>query len=196
MKEDSDFPIDKVWIDVSFTLLLLFVALYAILAMQSHAKTKPNESSALTGDIVISAQWDQGTDVDVDLWVQGPFDDKPVGYSRRSDKQTSYLRDDTGSSGDFTDLNYEIACIRGLKPGRYVVNVHLFNSRRVPTTHIKITATLNPQGHASELMATKQIVLTSASEGEEVTAFSFVLDKDGDLVVGSMSDVFIPLRSL
>ena len=188
----SPFPIDKIMLDAMTTLFTLFAALFAITVMQSHAKSKPEASTALTGDITISAQWDQGTDVDVDLWVQGPFDDRPVGYSRRADKQTSYLRDDTGSSNDFTDLNYEIACIRGLKPGRYIANVHLFNNRGVPKTHVKVTATLNPEGHVSELMAVKEIVM--ATDGEEVTAFSFVLDKDGDLVVGSTSDEFIPLR--
>jgi hypothetical protein len=36
------------------------------------------------------------------------------------------LRDDLGKAQDLTDNNYEVACSRGLPPGEYVVNVHMY----------------------------------------------------------------------
>jgi predicted nucleic acid-binding Zn-ribbon protein len=186
--------IDKTMLDAMTTLFCLFACLFAVTVMQSRAQkneTPPNP--IFLGDITVTAEWDPDTDIDLDLWVQGPLDDKPVGYSRTTDHQTSFMRDDVGASNDFTNLNYEIETIRGLKPGRYVVNIHFFRARQILNPHVKVVAVLTPKGSVPLKLASREFVMTH--EGEEVTAFSFALDNDGDLIEGSVSDAFIPLRN-
>jgi predicted nucleic acid-binding Zn-ribbon protein len=186
------FNIDKLFIDCMTTLMVLFAGLFAIQILQAKIASK-DQSSAVIGNITVSAEWERGSDVDVDLWVKAPFDDKAVGYARRSDRQTSYLRDDVGTANDLSDLNYEIAAIRGLKPGRYVVNLHLYNARGAPLTHVIVKADLIHEGSSSVTkIATRELDLVT--NDQELTAFSFELDDAGDLIDGSVSKAFIPLR--
>lgn len=189
------FPIDKLMLDVAFTLVCLFAGLFAIEVMQEKAQ-KANVSNAITSPekhIMVEMEWPKEMDVDIDLWVKAPADEHPVGYSRTNDKQTSYERDDKGVSGDLSDYNYEVDSIRALVPGIYVVNVHWFgNFGDVKSVPVKVRASLSNHGRGTFPIVHKELTLTV--KGQEVTAFSFEIDADGAMVEGSISDNYIPMR--
>lgn len=189
------FPIDRLLTDVAFTLMALFAGMLAI-ALQVMRVEQADASEAQQtpmGDILVEARWADGTDVDVDLWTRAPEDEQAVGYSRRADRQTGYVRDDTGMGADVGGLNYETAVIRGLSSGRYVVNVHLYNSRggTLPI-RVQVAARLQPApGRPGRPIAVREVLLTH--DGWEETAFSFQV-VNGAIVPGSISDAYIPLR--
>jgi hypothetical protein len=180
------FPIDKLLTEIGMTLMCLFAGLFALSGLQKNAEDAAKQ--AVAGDILVNAEWTPGSDADVDLWVKGPGDEDVVGFNHRADKQSSYLRDDVGMRNDFTNLNYEIVGIRGLVPGRYVVNLHLFALNDASSAHVMVVVTTNG-GHT--ILYHREVDLIE--QGQEVTAVSFVLDSEGHLVVGSTSETNIPI---
>ena len=91
---------------------------------------------------MVEANWPPDLDSDVDLWVQAPGD-VPVGYSNKGGAVFNLLRDDLGQQLDLSGLNYESSYSRGIVPGEYTVNVHLYRNRAavaaVPVTVVVST---------------------------------------------------------
>lgn len=174
-------------------MMTLFLAL-VVTMVNPTKKDDADPGGVVMGGITVEAHWPDGSTADVDLWVRGPKDGAAVGYSRRSDKQFSYLRDDVGRNNDSTPLNFEFSAARGIFPGIYVVNLHLYtpvgDGEPLPVTAI---ASITRPGQGRLELATAVVSLTEV--GQETTAFSFELDKDGALVPGSVAHNFIPLRS-
>lgn len=195
-RRHSRYSIDQTMIDMAFTLTALFAAFLAIvlhISQINDQKKEETQRKISVGNIAINAEWDSSLDADVDLWVKSPEDVGSVGYSRRSDKQTSYVRDDIGKSNDMGNSNYETSFVRGLLPGRYVVDVHMFDSKGHLPIKVRVFILLGNQNDTSmKLVGDRELELKS--DGEELTAFSFELDNDGELIEGSISQEYIPLR--
>jgi hypothetical protein len=133
-------------------------------------------------------------DTDVDLWVEAPGD-VPVGYSNKGGVIFNLLRDDLGGQSDVTDINYEVSYSRGVPAGEYTVNAHLYRdiSGRLPIPiSVSVSVKPTPQIAAKRILTTK---LELQHQGQEITAFRFSLDEDGNLVPGSVYDLPKPLRS-
>jgi hypothetical protein len=184
-----------VWLDTALLMLGGFVLMTVLMMAVVNPPAKSSEIVGVQspGNVIIEAQWPDGVNADVDLWVQAPGD-VPVGYSNKSGALFNLLRDDLGKAKDVTDLNYEVAYSRGIKGGEYVVNVHMYRGAGIsyPVT-VKLVASSKPDPQSSPL----QLVATTielGSENDEVTAFRFRLDGDGRLVPGSVNNLFKPLR--
>ncbi|XKM40300.1 hypothetical protein A4U53_030680 [Rhizobium ruizarguesonis] len=91
--------------DLLMNMLLGLVALVILVLAQVNpaAQADPMQQP---GNLVASITWPAGPD-DVDLWVSYA-DEYAVGYSNRSTKIWSLLRDDLGNKNDTTALNFEI----------------------------------------------------------------------------------------
>lgn len=110
-------------LDTLFNLLGMLLFFIIALLAQIHPPATPD--IAQPGNLVVSAAWPEGAE-DVDLWVQ-QGDDVAVGYSNKSGRVLSLLRDDLGRVNDTTPLNFESAFSRGLPDGEYAVNVRCFS---------------------------------------------------------------------
>ncbi len=176
---------------VLFGFVFLVVAIFPLIS-----QTKPSETAEgkePPGNVIVEMRWPDTIASDVDLWVQAPGD-VPVGYSNKGGALFNLLRDDLGDVLDATNLNYEVAYSRGLAPGEYTVNVHLYRNAAAVTT-IPVTVVVSTKSDATESsrqILTTQVVL--ANEGEELTAFRFRLAADGRLEAGSVHSLFKPLR--
>lgn len=151
------------------------------------------DSIVAPGNVIVEIRWPDSSRHDIDLWVQAPGD-VPVGYSNKSGLIFNLLRDDLGRHGDPTDMNYEISYSRGLPPGEYTVNVHLYRldgESPVPVT-VAVSSKSNPEETARQLLTTK---VELRREGEELTAFRFKLDEKGRLVPGTVHSLYRPLRT-
>jgi hypothetical protein len=111
-------------------------------------------------------------------------------------------RDDLGQSNDTLEvagrqianpLNQEVVSIRGLLPGEYVVNVHLYRDHErqtVPAT-VKVEK-LNP---TVQLVYYGEVEL--AATGDERTAVRFTLAPDGTVVdVNRLPKRIVPLGKI
>jgi hypothetical protein len=142
-------------------IFILFI--FAIMAMA--AKVPPAAGVELKAEYLITAEWDLAHDCDVDLWVRDPlgnivyFGQKESGSMHLDHDSRGHLSDEEQlPDGSFVKPKayIETATLRGVVPGEYTVNLHLYGAwtgsnvmDHTPGTpysvpvHIKITK-LNP----------------------------------------------------
>jgi hypothetical protein len=181
--------------DVILLALAGFVAIVVmILPHLNPPDAKTADAMDPPGNVIVEARWADAWDTDVDVWVQAPGD-VPVGYSNKGGAIFNLLRDDLGRRGDATEMNYEVTYSRGIPPGEYTVNMHLYRNpeRKLP---VPVTVVVSVKKTAQE--SGKQILASKVQlsrEGQEVTVFRFKLDEAGDLVPGSVHNLQRPLRN-
>jgi hypothetical protein len=178
--------------------MLLFLLVFAYLVIGAvalaHVRKKTEDVTGTTppSSLIVDIHWDDKIDADVDLWVQAPGD-VPVGYSNKSGIIFNLLRDDLGHSGDPVSMNYEIAYGRGLWPGEYTVNAHLYRSAdgHYP---VPVTAKVSVRGSDGEVTNILRSVVQLDHVGQETTIYRFQLDDKGHLVQGSLNRLHKGLR--
>lgn len=164
-----------------------------LLPLITISKAQKVEGIQPPGNVIVDARWADGLNEDVDLWVQAPGD-VPVGYSNKGGLIFNLLRDDLGSFGDPTNLNLETAYSRGIPPGEYTVNLHLYrHTTAVLPLPVEVTVTVRPDGKDAEVILHKTVALKF--EGQELTVFRFRLSAKGELDDSSVTDLFKPLRA-
>jgi hypothetical protein len=179
--------------DMLFLLVFAYLVIGAVAL--AHVRKKQEEVSGASppGSVIVDIHWDDKVDADVDLWVQAPGD-VPVGYSNKAGMIFNLLRDDLGHSGDPVSMNYEISYGRGLWPGEYTVNAHLYRSA---DNHFPVPVTAKVQVRSSDGIVKN--LLQSAVQldhvGQETTIFRFQLDDKGHLVPGSLNRIHKDLRA-
>jgi len=181
--------------DVILLALMGFMFVTVLLLPHINPKAKDSESGTEPpGNVIVELRWDDKLRTDVDLWVQAPGD-VPVGYSNKSGLIFNLLRDDLGAQADPTEVNFETSFSRGIPPGEYTVNVHLF--RNLESTY-PINARVVVRVKTDNEAGARPIAATTVRmdrEGQEVTAFRFRLTEKGELTPNSLNSVFKPLRS-
>lgn len=186
---------DTVYRDVIMLALAGFMTIVILMLAHINPKQEANAATvAPPGNVMIEANWPPEMDSDVDLWVQAPGDN-PVGYSNKGGAVFNLLRDDLGHQLDISGLNYESSFSRGIIPGEYTVNLHLYRNRArnvdVPVT-VVVSVKSDANGPARQILMTR---LTMGREGEERTVFRFQLTEGGSVVPGSVNSLQRRLRS-
>ncbi len=174
-----------------FTLILVLAFVIMVVWMLPHINPRATDSnSEPPGNVIAQITWPPG-DTDVDLWVDGPGEVRPVGYSNKGGLLWNLLRDDLGMMPDLSGVNYENAFTRGIAAGEYVVNVHCY---RCPIVPVPVSVEISVKWKAA-LKVVARTNVTLGRNGEELTALRFKLTKDGKVVKGSMGHFYEPLRS-
>jgi len=191
LDEFEDDNTDTVFRDVILLTLVGFVAMVIMLLPHIQKKEEDAEDHKAPGNVIVELHWPSDMNVDVDLWVKGPKS-TPVGFWNQGNDVFNLLRDDLGIEGDATEENYEISYSRGIPPGEYIVNVHMYgvvpSGKNVPA---KVVVSVR-----SKYDSARQILVTTVKlreRNQEETAFRFRLTGDGDLVEGSVSTLRRPL---
>jgi hypothetical protein len=192
------------FLDLLFNTLLVFVVLFslAFTQMRPPAHDQAIEPKA---ELVLEMTWPDGSLDDVDMWLLLP-DGRKVGFNRKDVGVATLDRDDRGAYGDIywdgqerklIRSNREVIAVRGILPGRYVVNAHYYgrftqeytgfqDEWARPDVPVKVKLTkINPRVqevgvHEATLFAV----------GQQVTVFAFevqgadempTLDRQADL---------------
>lgn len=177
-----------------FTLILAMVFFVLVVLMLPHLNPPAQEDQASPpGNVVAHIVWPEGN-IDVDLWLMGPGEMMPVGYSHKAGILWNLLRDDTGTGSDHTGLNYENAYTRGTPEGEYIINVHCYScAGAVPLlVKLEVQSKSTPQATLQKIVYTE---VTLRSSKEEVTMVRFKLNSKGSLVPGSLNHFYTQLRS-
>lgn len=173
---------------------ILVMAFYVVLLQVNPENKKEAEGQTPPGSVTVFITWPEG-DVDVDLWVMGPGEMRPVGYSAANGVLWNLLRDDLGALPDLTKINMESAYSRGSPAGEYIINLHCYRCPVLPQK-VNVEVGLSKAatgGKGTKVLATATVDLMS--NGQERTAMRFELDAAGALVPGSLNYVFTPLRA-
>jgi hypothetical protein len=179
--------------DMLFLLVFAYLVIGAVALAHVRKKQEEAHGAAPPGSVIVDIHWDDKIDADVDLWVEAPGD-VPVGYSNKAGMIFNLLRDDLGRTGDPVSMNYEIAYGRGLWPGEYVVNAHLYRSvdNHFP---VPVTAKVSVRGPDGEVNNVLRSDVLLDHVGQETTIFRFRLDDKGRLVPGSFNRIHKALRT-
>jgi len=120
------------------------VIVAVIMMNEKDPKKKVTEAKA---EYMIVVEWPHERDDDVDTYVEDP-NGKLVFFRRREDGLMHLDRDDVGwrndriqlPDGTFAEvkLNREVVSLRGIIPGEYVVNVHMYSMRSTDPTPVTI----------------------------------------------------------
>jgi hypothetical protein len=174
---------------------LIVVAMFAILVAIMIANLNPKAESGkgeakAAGDIIAHIVWPNG-DTDVDIWMFGPDEPGPVGYSNKAGIIWNLLRDDRGVLPDATPINYEDAFTRGVVPGEYIINVQCFrcNLAQFPmTVDMGVSMRDRYSNDTINNIVTTKIVLKA--DGQEKTGVRFVVKEDGTVDMSSINNVY------
>jgi len=173
------------FLDVLFNALLCFAALFAMSFILINPSKKDNNVVA-KGEFVIVMTWPKEMDNDVDIYVEDP-EGNLVAFMRREEGLMHLDRDDLGKRNDVVqtqfgeieyDENREIVTLRGIMPGEYVINVHMY-MKREESLLTPVTVQLDKINPYSTIMIKR---VTLGDSGEEKTAFRFILNNDGDVI--------------
>lgn len=177
-------PLD--FIDFLFILLLTFISLFmlSLILINPVANKAEVKSKA---EFLIVMDWNAESNSDIDLWVRDP--NKNIVSFREKQAGPMHLdKDDMGAITDMyrgpdgkevkVPINQEVVTLRGVMPGEYTVNAHLYrlSSSGEPVNPVTVQVIkLNPY----QIISTEKINLTV--QGEEVTAVRFTVDADGKI---------------
>ena len=174
--------------DILFIFNLALVIIVFALIFHINPPSKKDEAVIKSpGQIIAEIRWfPDDLNCDVDLWVQSPHG-IPVGYSNLKGRVWNLLRDDLGAgSNDYLGLNYEHAFSRGIMPGDYVVNIHMYgplpSGTEIPVR--VVVAVREKYGTTRQLL---QTTIKLRYRNQEETAYRFRLTSEGELVEGSVS---------
>ena len=180
------------FIDLLFNTLVGFVFLFVMAFVLINPVAKKSNVE-INAEFMVTVSWPGKSEDDIDLWVRDPLGNH-AGFKSKDVGLMSLDRDDLGKSNDTVKtsdgkvirvfLNEEHLTIRGIIPGEYIVNVHLYSKKvekRISSTsefynEIPVIVTvekLNPYG----IITVREVILRV--KGEEVTAVRFTVTDDG-----------------
>ena len=184
MKRNYSNPIG--FLDILFLTLVGFVFITAVSLLLIKPEQK-SEGIKPKAEYVITVTWDDANSNDVDTWMRDPagnvcyFRDKEIGLMHLD-------RDDLGEQNDKIYMpdgtvvefksNQEMMTIRGIIPGEYILNVHLFAVRDPSPTKVRIRIEkLNP---VHLIVFQKEVILTA--KWHEITVTRFTMNADGWII--------------
>lgn len=182
-----DYSSQTAFFDLIFNVLCCFVVLFSISFLLMSQKIERDKKIKSHAEFMISTTWPKSSDDDIDTYVEDPLGN--IVFFQNKEEGLMHLdRDDLGKRSDtirgadgtvyYVKENREIVTIRGIVPGEYVVNVHMYLDREkgVPTPVSVGLEKLNPQ---VSLVTSNHIML--GNTGDEKTAFRFVVDGQGNV---------------
>lgn len=173
------------FVDLLFNSLLGFVLLF-FLAIVFLSPTEEDANVELDAEYVVTVTWPDNNPDDIDTWIEDP--EGNVAWFRAQSAGLVHLdRDDRGMLNDTLEidgktvvnpLNQEVAAIRGLAPGEYVVNLHYYETETQAPVEVTVrVARVNP---VYRVVYYGRVTLPW--KGAERTAVRFTLARDGSVV--------------
>lgn len=174
------------FLDLLFNSLLAFVGFFMISLMLIHEENESKPTTIQKVEFMVTVTWDAGNNDDVDAWMVDPLDNI-VYFNRKEDGLMHLDRDDVGNKNDVINLpdgrtfhykeNREVINLRGIVPGEYVINVHMFAKRDPNGTKVNVKLEkMNPY----KVVYVRDVNLVN--NGDEITVVRFKVNKEGDVI--------------
>lgn len=187
------------YIDLLLNLFCTVLVLFLLTSLLIQPSKKVvQEGAKKDAELIIQMEWPPDRDCDVDIWTRDPAK-HIASYQNKNVGLMNLERDDLGKRGDFilgpngetvvNPKNEEVVSFRGLLPGTYTVNLHLYTCLTAENTHsvvgsvlteplpVNITIIkLNPQYKVVD-----NRIVNLVSVWEEKTVYSFTIDAAGNV---------------
>ena len=192
------FDFRTAYIDLLINLLTGTVVLFILTTLLIAPITQKTEGIKKNADYIISMEWPENIDCDVDMWVRDPLNNI-VSYKLTESGLMYYERDDMGQRRSIFDVagkqtvidpdNKEYVTLRGTFPGEYIINVHVYSCKSpnedkgLPiNTPVNIPVDVELTKVNPDLVTIKKVRVTMTQVWQEQTAIRFILNDDKNVV--------------
>jgi len=174
------------FLDIIFNLCIIMSLLFFLSFLQISEKDKKAELEKPKAEFIIRVSWNDNSNNDVDTYIQAP-NEEIVYYRNKETAMVNLDRDDLGFVNETITLpnNEQIKCphneeyvtIRGVIPGKWILNVHMYRNRDNSKEKVNVLITkLNP---VAKVIFKKTVFLLK--EWQEENILIFYLDKKGNV---------------
>ena len=196
--KNRKFDFRTAYIDLLINLLTGIVVLFILTTLLIAPITKNTEGIKKNADYVLTLEWPNDIDCDVDFWIRDPLNNV-VSYRFPEAGLMYFERDDMGKRRSVYQLdgkeividpdNKEFVTLRGTFPGEYVVNIHLYScvntetklalpaDYKVDVPIIIEIVRINPS-----FVVIKHIEMKIDTVWQEKTAVRFVMDDKKSII--------------
>lgn len=192
------FDFRTAYIDLLINLLTGTVVLFILTTLLIAPISKKTEGIKKNADYIISMEWPENIDCDIDMWVRDPLNNI-VSYKITESGLMYYERDDMGQRRSIFDVagkqividpdNKEYVTLRGTFPGEYIINVHVYSCKAAnEEKSLPINSTVNIPVDVEltkvnpDLVTIKKVRVTMTQVWQEQTAIRFILNDDKNVV--------------
>ena len=181
--------------DLLANMLLGFVALFVLVLFLINPISKQGDVPT-KAEIMIILDWDNDSTDDLDIWLMGPGMEHPLSFQQKSSGYMHLDRDDLGSVSDMVlvhgqevtiKLNREVVNMRGIMPGDYFINVHIYSKGKT-TLPVTFTVTVLDVNPYKEIYTFQRVATTS---GAIYKLPAFTVDMDGNITHVFESDYHV-----
>ena len=176
------------FIDILFNILvgIAFLFIVAFVLIKPESKQEDFERKA---EFVITMSWEDKRIEDMDLWVQDPSGNQ-VSYRAPQINFMHLDKDDLGRRNDTVEvagkqvtveINREVVTIRGISPGEYIVNSHMYSNHGMP---VMVDGKLQNQLSKGPLDVTVEVIKLnpSYSNASFLIVFGFLVIQSSALI--------------
>jgi hypothetical protein len=197
------------YIDILIALLMGTVVIFMLMTLLIAPITQNQEGIKKNADYIITVEWPNDMDCDVDLWVRDPLNNI-VSYRQTEGGLMYFERDDMGKrrsvfKQDGKDIvidpdNKEFVTLRGTFKGEYIVNVHLYSCLATDSIYGMKSGELKDVPLKIEIIrinpnyiTVRYIEMKLDSIWQEKTAARFVMDDKKNII--SFKNDFVSIRT-
>lgn len=196
--KNRKFDFRTAYIDLLINLLTGIVVLFMLVTLLIAPITKNESGIKKNADYVVTLEWPNEIDCDVDLWIRDPLNNV-VSYRQMEGGLMYFERDDMGKRRSVFEIdgketvvdpdNKEFITFRGTFKGEYVVNVHLYSCIQAEgnlgmksgdVVNVPITVEIvriNPN-----FIVIKHIEMKLTKVWEEKTVIRFIMDDKKNII--------------
>lgn len=198
MKNSRKFDFRTAYIDILIALLMGTVVIFMLTTLLIAPITQNSAGIKKNADYVITLEWPNELDCDVDLWIRDPLNNI-VSYRQMEGGLMYFERDDMGKRRSVYEIdgkeividpdNKEFVTLRGTFKGEYIVNVHLYSclkaenklgmaaGQAIDVPIIIEIVRINPS-----FIVVKHIEMKMETVWQEKTAVRFVMDDKKNII--------------
>ena len=196
--KNRKFDFRTAYIDLLINLLTGIVVLFILTTLLIAPITKNTEGIKKNADYVLTLEWPNDIDCDVDFWIRDPLNNV-VSYRYPEAGIMYFERDDMGKRRSVYQLdgkeividpdNKEFVTLRGTFPGEYVVNIHLYSCINTATKlalpadyKIDVPVIIEIVRINPSFIVIKHIEMKMETVWQEKTAVRFVMDDKKSII--------------
>jgi len=192
------------FIDMLWNLLLVFTMLFLLSIVEMAVDNEAKKTVELKAEYIIQLDWNDYSPADIDLWLKSP--DDFIGFKHQSNGWIALDRDDRGNNDSYEvpgqetqviPTRREVISVKKKVPGRYVVDVMFFHLNtvfgKIPEGSIQVPVPCRIQliqVNPFKIIYSRDLKLEHP--GDEITAFSYLVDDKGEVVdISTMDEPFV-----
>lgn len=198
-RDKSSYGSELSLLDTVFIGALGFLILFVAALLLIRPPTEAEKAVKLRAEFVLTMTWPDGALDDIDMWLMLPGGEK-VNFRQKDAGYVTLDRDDLGAISDFytapdgrrtfTPSNREMATIRAIVPGRYVVSAHVYIVRDkihddgqqwLPQPPLPYAATLEVMKLNPRVEPVFKSTVQLEKRGQEAVFAAFDVDADGNV---------------